>query len=95
MTRAEHSRTPRRHVVIVTVVGVALGAANSLSNAFGSPYSPVRLRDEGILPLEVLGAVLGTTWAWALAAFLVGWLIGDVRRGGLAGAAALLVADVT
>lgn len=68
----------RRHVVPVVLaammVGVVLGVVNSLSNSVGSPYGSLALRPlEGIFALEVLAAVIGTAWAWALVAFGVGW----------------------
>lgn len=56
-------------------MGTLLGATTSLSNAFGSPYnSPHSLRPlEGVFFLEVLAAVVGTAWFWALVAFGLGW----------------------
>lgn len=57
------------------LAGVALGTANSLSNAFGSAYGPFSASPgHGVLWLEYLSAWLGTAWAWALFAFVVGWL---------------------
>ena len=57
------------------LAGVALGTANSLSNAFGSAYGPFAASPgHGVQWLEYLSAWLGTAWAWALFAFVVGWL---------------------
>jgi len=77
------------------LLGIALGAANSLSNSLGSAYSPVGLSPDGILPLQILAAVLGTTWAWAVTAFVAGWIAGRIWAGPLAGVVALLIADGT
>lgn len=81
--------------IAVGLLGIVLGMANSLSNALGSPYSPVGLSPEGVLPLQILAAVLGTTWAWSIVAFVAGWITGRIWAGPLAGIAALLIADVT
>jgi len=57
------------------LAGVALGTANSLSNAFGSAYGPFAASPgHGVQWLEYLSAWLGTAWAWALFALVVGWL---------------------
>ena len=78
------------------IAGLALGGANSLSNVFGSRYGPHVLRPgEGIWPLEVLAAVLGTAWAWSLVAFGVGWWTRRAPAAAIAGVGALLVADLT
>lgn len=54
--------------------GLGLGVVNSLSSGLGSPYGPVALAPrQGIRLLECLAAWLGTAWAWALFAFVVGW----------------------
>ncbi len=77
------------------LLGVALGAVNSLSNVFGSAYSPHSLSSDGIPPLEVLGALLGTQWAWPVAAFGIGWWTRRSLLGSLAGVVGLVAADVT
>lgn len=78
------------------LAGLVLGGANSLSNVFGSPYSPHALRPyEGVFPLEVLGAVLGYPWTWALLAFAVGWWSSRAWLAPAMGVLALLVAVVT
>lgn len=82
-------------LIAAALLGLSLGAANSLSNALGSPYSPVGLSPEGILPLQVLAAVLGTTWAWSITAFLAGWLARRIWAGPVAGMICLLIADLT
>ena len=67
------------------VAGMALGVANSMSNAFGSAYGPLTTAPgQGVRWLEYVSSWLGTPWAWALFAFGVGWF---TRR---PGAAALL-----
>ncbi|MDQ2757544.1 MAG: hypothetical protein M3Y71_13440 [Actinomycetota bacterium] len=76
-------------------LGVVLGASNSLSNVFGSAYSPHSLSSDGIRSLEVLGALLGTRWAWPVAAFGIGWWTRRPLLGSLAGVVGLLAADVT
>ncbi len=56
------------------VGGLGLGVLNSLSSGLGSPYGPVPLAPrQGIRLLECVAAWLGTAWAWALFAFVVGW----------------------
>lgn len=61
-------------ILTVVVTGMGLGGANSLSNVFGSPYSAYALRPyEGVFSLQVLAAIIGTAWAWALVAFVLGW----------------------
>lgn len=80
--------------VAAALAGLLLGAANSLSNVVGSPYGPHPWRETGVFPLEVLAAMLGSTWAWALAAFGVGWWVRS-RCAPVAGVVALVAADVT
>lgn len=80
---------------IAVVCGVLLGGVNSLSNVLGSPYSRRSLSQDGILALEVLAAVLGTTWAWALTAFGAAWWAQRTWAGPVVGVAALWVADLT
>lgn len=76
--------------------GVLLGLLNSLSNLFGSPYSPASLAPGvGVFALEVLAAVLGTPGAWAATAFIAGTFAHRLWAGPVGGVAALLVADVT
>jgi hypothetical protein len=84
-----------RLAVVAVVSGALLGGANSLSNVLGSPYSPRSLSQNGIFVLEVLAAVLGTAWAWALTAFGAGWWARRIWAGPVVGVAALLIADVT
>ncbi len=80
---------------VALVCGLVLGLLNSLSNVFGSPYSPGSLAPgEGVFALEVLAAVLGTPGAWAVTAFLAGWLAHRIWAGPVAGVAALLIADL-
>ncbi len=75
--------------------GALLGGINSLSNVFGSPYSPHALRPyQGIFSLEVLAAVLGMAWAWALVAFGLGWRSATKRLAAWTGFLALSVASV-
>ncbi|WP_409482879.1 hypothetical protein [Arsenicicoccus dermatophilus] len=50
------------------VLGTSLGLTNSLANVFGGPYAPHPLRPDGVWGLQLLAAVLGTTWAWAAGA---------------------------
>ena len=80
---------------ISSVAGGVLGGVNSLSNVLGSPYSPHSLSSSGVFVLELLAALLGTTWAWALTAFGAAWWSGSIRTGPVVGVASLLVADVT
>lgn len=76
------------------VTGALLGGANSLSNVLGSPYSPHSLRPyEGVFTLEVLAAVLGMAWAWALVAFGLGWFSTSKWRAAWAGLVGLSVAS--
>lgn len=77
------------------VSGVGLGAANSLSNVFGSSSSPASLSPDGVFPLEVLASVLGTPWVWAVVAFLAGFVALHTLAGPVVGVLSLLVADVT
>lgn len=48
-----------------------------------------------MFPLEVLAAILGTPWAWAVVAFLAGFLALRIWAGPVVGVLSLLVADVT
>lgn len=86
-----------RYMILTTVIaGVLLGETNSLSNGLGSPWSPHSLRPgEGIFALELLAAIIGTAWAWALLAFILGWLSADMRLAPLMGSLALTMAAVT
>ena len=85
----------QRTILGALAAGTLLGAVNSLSNVLGSPYSPHSLRPHtGVFPLEVLAAVVGTVWAWCLAAFAVGWVSPSVRRAAPTGALALVAASV-
>lgn len=82
-------------LIVAVACGLTLGLLNSLSNVFGSPYSPVSLAPgEGVFALEVLAAVLGTPAAWAITAFVAGWLTRRVWAGPIVGVAALLLADL-
>ncbi|OYO05269.1 DUF6518 family protein [Enemella evansiae] len=54
-------------------IGCALGALNSLVNVFGARYGGYPLRPDGVPALQLVGALLGTQWAWALLAFWIGW----------------------
>jgi uncharacterized protein DUF6518 len=82
-------------ILAAVLAGVLLGGGNSLSNVLGSAYSPHALRpEEGIFSLEVLGAVLGTAWAWALVAFSIGWCSTTKWLASLMGTLALVVAAV-
>ncbi len=47
------------------------------------------------MPLKVLAAILGTTWAWAVTGFAAGWLAGRIWAGPLAGMICLLIADLS
>lgn len=77
------------------LAGVALGFANSLTSALGSPYSPWSLLPgEGVRPLEYLAAWLGTGWAWSLFAFGVGWVVRPLRSAIAGATAGLLLADL-
>lgn len=79
----------------VVMTGVMLGGVNSLSNVFGSPYSAYALRpNDGIPSLQVLAAVIGTAWAWALVAFALGWWSRTLWLAPLTGALALTLASV-
>lgn len=69
-----HEARWRPAILTVVVTGMGLGGANSLSNVLGSPYSAYALRPyEGVFSLQVLAAIIGTAWAWALVAFVLGW----------------------
>lgn len=60
--------------VYSSIGGLSMGILNSLSSALGSPYSSHSLAPlEGVLWLQYVAAWLGTRWAWALLAFVVGW----------------------
>ncbi len=62
--------------------GIALGSGNSIANVFGSAYGPHPVSPgQGVLWLEYLSAWIGSAWAWALFAFVVGWF---TRRRGTA-----------
>jgi hypothetical protein len=77
----------------VLLAGVALGTANSMSNAFGSAYGPfTRTPGQGVLWLEYLSSWLGTPWAWAVFAFAVGWLTRQPWAAALRATAGLLLA---
>lgn len=87
----------RASILTAMAVGVLLGAVNSLSNVLGSPFSPHALRpypDEGVFFLQVLAAVVGTAWAWALVAFALGWRAPTAWRAALTAIAALALAAV-
>lgn len=84
-------------ILTAMAAGVLLGGVNSLSNVLGSPYSPHALRpdpDDGVFVLQVLAAVVGTAWAWALVAFALGWRAPTAWRAALTAMAALAVAAV-
>ncbi|OYO20581.1 hypothetical protein BI335_03395 [Enemella evansiae] len=66
------------------VIGCALGALNSLVNVFGAQYGGHPLRPGGVPALRLLGALLGTQWAWALLAFWIGGRTDDFAHGFLA-----------
>ena len=87
--------TARWLAVAALLTGVLLGLATSLSNVLGSPYSPASLSPDGVFALEVLAAVLGTPWAWAVVAFVTGWLAVQVTAGPIVGVVSLLTADLT
>ncbi|MCB0910932.1 MAG: hypothetical protein KDB60_04860 [Propionibacteriaceae bacterium] len=85
-----------RIAIIAAVGGLLLGGLNSLSNVLGSPYSPQSLNPGGgVFALEVLAAVLGTPGAWAITAFIAGFLTGKIWSGPLVGVATLLIADLS
>jgi peptidoglycan/LPS O-acetylase OafA/YrhL len=80
-------------LLIALVTGVLLGGVNSLSNVLGSPYGPHALQPyEGVFFLEVLAAVIGTAWAWALVAFGLGWWSTTRSSAALMGVLALAIA---
>lgn len=82
-------------LLIALVTGVLLGGVNSLSNVLGSPYGPHALRPyEGIFLLEVIAAVIGTAWTWALVAFGLGWWSTTRSSAALMGVLALAIATV-
>lgn len=66
-------RARRRSLLAAVATGTALGLVNSLANVLGSPFSPHRVTEDGVWVLQLIGAVLGTTWAWAVGAFCCGW----------------------
>ena len=75
------------------LAGLALGGANSLSSALGSPYHPLSLApQEGVPGLQYLAAWLGAGWAWALFAFAVGWFSRRLRSAILRAAVGLWAA---
>lgn len=80
-------------LLIAVVLGFGLGVTNSLCNALGSPYSPASLSVDGIFPMQVLAAALGTTWAWSFTGFVAGVIARRVWVGPLAGMLSLVVAD--
>lgn len=87
----------RPSILTAVAAGVLLGGVNSLSNVLGSPFSPHALRpypDEGVFFLQVLAAVVGTAWAWALVAFALGWRGPTAWRAALPPIAALALAAV-
>lgn len=91
--RQEAARGARTRWTVALVSGVALGAANSMSNAFGSAYGPYTTTPgQGVRWLEYLSSWLGTPWAWALFAFGVGWFIRRLGAAALLATAGLLLA---
>jgi hypothetical protein len=75
------------------LAGAGLGALTSLSNVVGSAYSPhAWAPGRGVPALELLAAVLGTVWAWALLPFVVGWAVARTTTAVLAGVLALIAA---
>lgn len=98
METSEHACLARRWpaVLTVAVTGLVLGGVNSLSNVLGSPYSPHALRPypgEGVFSLQVVAAVVGTAWAWALVAFALGWWAPTAQRAAATAIAALALAS--
>lgn len=84
-------------ILTAGAAGALMGGVNSLSNVFGSPYSSHALRPypgEGVFFLQVVAAVVGTAWAWALVAFALGWWATSAQRSALTAIAALAVAAV-
>lgn len=62
-----------RALLLTLAAGSALGLVNSLANALGSAYGPLNdTPGRGVRWLEYLSSWVGSTWAWALFAFLVG-----------------------
>lgn len=76
------------------LLGLALGAVNSVVNVVGGPYSPHPLRPDGVWLLQLLGAVLGTTWAWAAWGFVCGWVARRWWEAPLLGVLGLWSADL-
>ena len=86
-----------RHRVVAAapflVAGLALGVANSMSNAFGSAYGPFTTTPgQGVRWLEYVSSWLGTPWAWALYAFGVGWFSRRLGPAALLATAGLVLA---
>lgn len=78
------------------LAGIALGLANSMSNAFGSAYGPFTTTPgQGVRWLEYVSSWLGTPWAWALFAFGVGWFTRRLGAAALLATAGLLLAVLT
>ena len=78
------------------LAGIALGVANSMSNAFGSAYGPFTTTPgQGVRWLEYVSSWLGTPWAWALFAFGVGWFTRRLGAAALLATAGLLLAVLT
>lgn len=86
---------------VAVPLGVAFGAATSLSNRIAVPFKSEDGSTVGD-PIwaqagEILSLILDSGWAWAALAVLAGWLTGarvpgSAVRGGVAGAVALLCA---
>ena len=75
------------------IAGAALGAANSATNVFGSPYGPfTRVRGEGVGWLQFSSLVLGSLWFWALFPFAVGWAGKKAARGIVGGTCGIITA---
>lgn len=73
MTNKAAGRPSIRGLLLTLAAGCALGLVNSLANALGSAYGPLNdTPGHGVRWLEYLSSWLGSSWAWALFAFLVG-----------------------
>ncbi|MFF0748292.1 hypothetical protein [Streptomyces sp. NPDC004267] len=78
--------------VKAAVAGAGFGAVTSLLNALGSPYGSFGAGLRGTFwarCAQVLSLLVDTGWAWAALAVVAGLAAGALRRGAVAGVAAL------
>lgn len=87
--------TLRARLVVVVVLGIALGAVDAATNAIASPYTDIGASLVGT-PWQAVaafaGLILNAGWAWAALAVAAGWFAG--RRPGRRGAVAVAATGV-